>query len=59
VVEKGKKKGEFKALRGKIDRFEGGDIWMTFPAYKDTFMYKRIDVFNSKAEADADILNYI
>ena len=59
VVTQGKKKGEFKSARGKIDRFDGGDIWLTFPNNsKDAFAYKRSFVFKTKPEADADIANY-
>ena len=59
VVKGGKKKGEFKSVRGKIDRFDGGEIWLTFPNNsKDAFAYKRSFVFKTKEEADADIANY-
>ena len=33
VVNRGKKKDEFKALRGEIDRFDSGEIWLKFPNY--------------------------
>ena len=59
VINQAKKKGEFKAIRGKIDRFDGTEIWLTFPTYKDAFAYKRKEVFKTKEEADADIANYI
>ena len=58
VVNKGKKKDEFKALRGKIDRFDGSEIWLKFPNYKDAFAYKRDYVFKTKTEAEADIVSY-
>ena len=58
VVNKGKKKDEFKALRGKIDHFDSGEIWLKFPNYKDAFAYKNNYVFKTKEEAEADIVSY-
>ena len=58
VVNQGRKKGTFKALKGKIDRFDSNEIWLTFPNYKDAFAYKKKDVFKTKAEADEETKKY-
>ena len=58
VVNHGRKKGTFKALKGKIDRFDSDEIWLTFSNYKDAFAYKKKDVFKTKAEADEETKKY-
>jgi len=59
VVNRGREKGTFKALKGKIDRFDSDEIWITFPNYKDAFAYKKKDVFRTKGEADEETKKYI
>jgi hypothetical protein len=58
VVDKGKKKGTFKSIKGKIDHFDSSEIWLVFPKDKNAYSYKTKDVFGVKAEADEEKKKY-
>jgi hypothetical protein len=52
VLNPGKKKGTFKAIKGKIDHINSEGVWLVFPNYADSWLYQRDWLYNTQAEAE-------
>jgi len=48
----GKKKGTFKAIKGKIDHVNSEGVWLVFPNYTESWLYQNAWLYKTQAEAE-------
>jgi hypothetical protein len=59
VVNKGRKKGELKAIKGRLDGLvDEHGIYIHFDGKKGTWAYKKNEIFSTEADAKADFASY-
>ena len=59
VVNKGRKKGELKAIKGRLDGLvDKHGIYIHFDGKKGTWAYKKNEIFSTEADAKADFASY-
>ena len=52
VLNPGKKKRTFKAIKGKIDHVNSEGVWLVFPNYTESWLYQNAWLYKTQAEAE-------